>query len=147
MCSKDFQTYFKYAHVCKCRDHYKFSNIRIEASESEKDYHLINMTAAGGETAISVSFKDKRLYGGKTKYNNANVKMYLAKKTDNGLIYIKDQNMCIQRDTYIECGSLEAGEYLIFVSIDWKGNPIPKEDRFFNVTSYGVNENKFEFIK
>ena len=43
----DFQEYFKYAHICKFRDDYKFDTLRIEASVSEKEYHLINMTSLG----------------------------------------------------------------------------------------------------
>ena len=44
----------------------------------------------------------------------------------------------------MELESLDAGEYLILVSIDWK--QFPKEDRFFNVTSYGAGTTEFGYI-
>jgi hypothetical protein len=34
MCYEDFQKYFKYAHICRFREEYKFNNMRVEASES-----------------------------------------------------------------------------------------------------------------
>ena len=70
--------------------------------------------------------------------------MILARRTEEGLVYIKEQNQISLRDTDMELENLEAGEYLIFVSIDWKN--FPEEDRFFNVTSYGEGTNVFRHI-
>ena len=71
--------------------------------------------------------------------------MILAKHSLDGLVYITEENTISLRDTFMELESLEEGDYLIFVSIDWKSTP--KEDRFFNVTNYGAVTCTFEFIK
>jgi len=116
----------------------------VDASESHRDFHLVNMTATGGEETLSVSFKDKRYYAKKDEIKYGNTKMILAKRSEEGLVFITEQNTISNRDTYMELKSLEAGEYVIFVSIDWKNFPV--EDRFFNVTSYGAGTNEFRHI-
>lgn len=42
----------------------------------------------------------------------------------------------------MELGHIDEGEYLIYVSIDWRPET-PEEDRFFNFTSYGAPETSF----
>ena len=51
-----------------------------------------------------------------------------------------------KRDTYVELGELEEGEYLIYVSVDWTDNT-PEEDRFYNITSYGPESAEFEVLE
>ena len=55
------------------------------------------------------------------------------------MIFINEAINLWDRDCYLELGQVEEGEYLIFVSMDWK--PLtPVEDRFFSITSYGSEE-------
>lgn len=70
--------------------------------------------------------------------------MILAKKTDNGLVYIAETNQIESRDAYMILDNLDEGQYIIFVSMDWKN--FPEADRFFNVTSYGAGENDFGYV-
>jgi len=51
---------------------------------------------------------------------------------------VKQSTGTWSRDTYVELEVLEEGEYLIYVSVDWNQNT-PEEDRFYNITSYGVD--------
>ena len=103
------------------------------------------MKTSGGETTLSISVKDKRLRGEKENVQYGNFKILFAKKTDEGLVYLKEHNTIKFRDTYLEVGYLDEGDYLIFVHIDWRD--FPKEDRYFNVTSYGKGDINFEYIK
>ena len=52
------------------------------------------MTSTGGEQTLSVSFKDKRYYSRKDEVKYGNTKMILAKKTEEGLVWIAEKNMC-----------------------------------------------------
>ena len=45
----------------------------------------------------------------------------------------------------MELGEIEAGKYIIHATVDWNDD-IPEEDRFFNVTSYGVEGVSFDFF-
>lgn len=74
------------------REDHIFNNIRVDATESHREFHLINMTATGGEETLSVSFKDKRYYAKKNLIKYGNTKMILAKKTEEGLVFIAEQN-------------------------------------------------------
>lgn len=92
-----------------------------------------------GKYTISLSQKDSRFYaeGNKIKYSQC--RLVIAKQNK----YIANVSGIWKRDTYVELEKLEAGDYQIYVFMDWDKNT-PEEDRFYNITSYGPKSAKFE---
>ena len=77
--------------------------------------------------------------------NYSNCRIVVVQRKESGeLIYLKDETGYKARDVYLELGSIDEGEYLIFISIDWR-TETPEADKFFNVTSYGAGETQFEY--
>jgi len=104
------------------------------------------MHTSAGEQTISLSQKDTRFYADNADIKYSNFRVIVAKKTDDGLLYINNSIGCKKRDTYVELGNVEEGEYLIYVSIDWRPETL-EEDRFFNITSYGSKQTKFSKLE
>jgi len=61
-------------------------------------------------------------------------------------LYINNSIGSKKRDTYVELGHVEEGEYLIYVSIDWRPETL-EEDKFFNINSYGSEQTKFSKLE
>ena len=99
-----------------------------------------------GQQTISVSQKDKRFYAKDSEYSYSGCRLYVAKINEDGsLEYVNHATGTWKRDTYAELGVLEKGKYLIYVSVDWD-EKTPEEDRFYNITSYGVEGCHFNII-
>ena len=134
---EDFKDCFKRVQICKYVDDYSFDSIRFDAPASEKSCLMItmNVTERGHQT-VSLSQKDHRFYPDDTNIKYSNCRVIVARKGDEGLEYVGQSVGTKDRDTHVECGELEEGQYLILVSIDWRPET-PENDKFFNITSYG----------
>ena len=73
-----------------------------------------------GEKTVSLSQKDTRFYPDDTDIKYSNCRVIVARKSDEGLEYVGQAVGTKDRDTYVELGEVEEGEYLIFVSVDWR---------------------------
>jgi hypothetical protein len=75
-------------------------------------------------------------------YEYSSSRLFLAKiEGDDAVTHIKGTKGGWDRDNYLECPELEAGEYYLVAEVDWNENT---EDKSFIVNCYGASSIEFE---
>lgn len=132
---EDVKHYFAFMQICKVCDDYKYS---FEECPDTPEAICKVTIEESGEYTFSVTQKDDRLFSPDSGYEYSEVSIYILNATD-GKITFLDAHCCSwgDRDTYLACPELEAGEYILGAIVQWKEKT---KDKSFVFTCYGASE-------
>jgi hypothetical protein len=75
-------------------------------------------------------------------YEYSSSRLYLAQiNGDDEVTFVKGNKAGWDRDNYLECQDLEAGEYYLVAEVDWNENT---EDKSFVLNCYGASVIEFD---
>lgn len=122
MCLEDFKTFFTRVQISKMNDTHVFSSLPVVSKDSYSLWSF-NIEEAGMHT-FAISQVCERMFPRDSGYKYSHVRMFLVKVDTEGdklkiVKYVKGTAEVRERDTYLECDDLEAGEYMLFVEVDW----------------------------
>ena len=131
---EDVKKYFGRVQICNIHEGYEYS---FEEFPNTNEAVCKAKVGKRGLYTFSISQKDARMMSeaDEDNYNYSETKLLLMKvNSDGSKEYIKGINKCWQRDTYLECQDLEAGEYLLVAEVDWFEET---DEKSFVITCYG----------
>lgn len=138
---EDLNDFFPRVQICKYEDSFKFS-----ACQQKGTYGCFTFNVAEeGMYTFAVSQFGERMVPRGEKYFYSDVRFFLLKlgqgddaKPDNKdkVKYIDAKKSYYERDLYIECEKLAAGNYCIVCEVDWVEDS-RQADRTYAITCYG----------
>jgi hypothetical protein len=119
MSIEDFCHYFSNVTICRVHDNYFYEGMHL--TQSVGLFNVIEVRLSNpGNTYFIVTQNDSRRYGEESGYEYYPVRIIVARKEGKSLSYVKGKANAYARDVWIEC-ELEAGDYAVYVEIDWDG--------------------------
>jgi hypothetical protein len=133
---EDMKSYFTRVQVGKVVSDFHYSFVKV--THPECPYSLIDFSVPeSGAHTISVSQKGERMFPRESNYKYSNSRGIIVKIDEDQVTYIKGFKGFRDRDTHVEFEYLEAGDYQVFIEVDWEETT---EERTFCLTSYGYSE-------
>lgn len=123
MAFETMQNYFSRVQICKTHDNFHYSHKKIEQPQGK--YTLFEVNVGGtGKHSFSCSQKAARMFPRGSDYEYSNCRMILMKlnngeNLNDGVTYVKGGKGFKERDAYLECDDLEAGNYFLLVEMEW----------------------------
>jgi len=124
--------------MCRINDDYKYSFLKTKHKLDSFALIRFSIAAPGGHHYLSINQTDDRCFDRNVDYDYSNVRLIVAKienaDTDSKHLVYKNGKMGQDRDTWEEYEHLEAGEYYMYVELDW---PDTVHHTDFSVSCYG----------
>ena len=142
----DFKKFFDDFDMNKYNDDHKFANVTV--LDNSSGYHLVKMTTKEkGIQTVAVTQFCERMMQRSSNYKYSLVRFIVFKATDpnnllRGCEFIKGVGGQ-KRDEYIELNDLEAGEYFVFVQMEWDESSTCLEKKEISISCYGQGDVTF----